>query len=312
MIPELPLKQLLSHKKYCTELSKLLFSGFYYAQIKRKKDNDMNTIESFVWEHLSGKAESTKETYRQVLVQFDRWLKGAGTDLSGFVRTDVQQYIDYLVAKKKSDGTINKTFNAIKSFCRYADKTKAMENIRVIRQPNILQQAPKALDRKETHRILREADRRGNLRDYAIVVLLLNTGLRVGELELLDRSDVHISERKGELAVRWAKGGKAATLPLNNEARRALTEYLNIRMDAHPALFLSNRLERISKRTVQYLMEKLGIHALRHTFITQLVRSGVDLSIVQVLSRHASADMILRYSKSSKEELEATVNHLVF
>jgi site-specific recombinase XerC len=57
-----------------------------------------------------------------------------------------------------------------------------VENIRVIKQPNILQQAPKALDRKETHRILRETDRRGNLRDYAIVVLLLNMGLLWGNL----------------------------------------------------------------------------------------------------------------------------------
>ncbi|OLN32461.1 tyrosine-type recombinase/integrase [Desulfosporosinus metallidurans] len=275
----------------------------------------MDAIESFVREHLSAKAETTKETYRQVLIQFDRWLKGTGTDLSGFVRTDVQQYIDYLVAKKKSAGTINKIFNALKSFCRYANKTKAIENIRVIKQPNILQQAPKALDKRETHRILRETDRRGNHRDYAIVVLLLNTGLRVGELVKLDRSDVEISERKGELTVRWAKGGKAATLPLNNESRKALTEYLDTRRtDNNPALFLSNRCERISKRTVQYLMEQLGInaHALRHTFITQLVRSGVDISIVQALSRHASADMILRYSKPAKEDLEETVNHLVF
>jgi len=61
-------------------------------------------------------------------------------------------------------------------------------------------------------------------------------------------------------------------------------------------------------------MEQVGInaHALKHTFITQLVRSGVDISIVQALSRHSSADMILRYSKPAKEVLEETVNKLVF
>lgn len=131
----------------------------------------------------------------------------------------------------------------------------------------------------------------------------------------LDRSDVQITVPKGEVTVRWAKGGKAATLPLNNESRKALTEYLDARRpDDHSALFLSNRCERISKRTVQHLMAQLGInaHALRHTFITQLVRSGVDISIVQALSRHASADMILRYSKPAKEDLEETVNQIVF
>lgn len=139
----------------------------------------MDTVELYILEHLSGKADTAKETYRQVLIQFEQWLIGTGTDLAGFVRTDVQQYIDYLVAKKKSAGTINKTFNAIKSFCRYADKTRAVESIRVIKQPSIIQQAPYALDKKETHRILKEVDRKGSLRDYAIVVLLVNTGLRV-------------------------------------------------------------------------------------------------------------------------------------
>jgi integrase/recombinase XerC/integrase/recombinase XerD len=57
-------------------------------------------------------------------------------------------------------------------------------------------------------------------------------------------------------------------------------------------------------------MEQLGINAnaLRH----KLVRSGADISIVQALSRHASADMILRYSKPAKEDLEETVNQLMF
>lgn len=274
----------------------------------------MSDIESFIEEHLASKAELTKETYRQALVQFERWLQATGIDLPGFVRTDVQTYMDYLTARKKSPATINKTFHAIKSYCRYVGKTKAVENIRVVKQPSVLQQAPKALDKKERLRILREVERNGNVRDYAIIVLLLNTGLRVGELVRLDRKDVEMSERKGTLTVRWGKGGKSAKLPLNNETRRALKEYIDTRRDSHPALFLSTWEERISKRAVQYLMEQLDInaHALRHTFITQLVRSGVDISVVQALSRHASVNMILRYSRPTEEELEEAVEQSLY
>jgi integrase/recombinase XerC/integrase/recombinase XerD len=271
-------------------------------------------IDNFIQEHLFNKAETTKETYRQALVQFEKWLMDTGTDLSDFVRTDVQMYIDYLAAGKKSAATINKVFNAIKSYCRYTGKMKSVENIRVIKQPDILNQAPKALDKKEMHRILREAEKKENPRDFCIIVLLLNTGLRVGELVKLDRSDVELSERKGEITVRWGKGGKAAKLPLNNEARRALKEYLDTRKDNHPALFLSNRGERISKRTVQHIMEQLGInaHALRHTFITRLVRNNVDFSVIQSLSRHASANMIIRYSKPSRQEIEEAINGIAY
>ena len=59
-------------------------------------------------------------------------------------------------------------------------------------------------------------------------------------------------------------------------------------------------------------METLGInaHALRHTFITNLVRAGAGISIIQVLSRHASADMILRYCKPREDDLESVLDKM--
>ncbi|WP_313640997.1 tyrosine-type recombinase/integrase [Paenibacillus sp.] len=65
------------------------------------------------------------------------------------------------------------------------------------------------------------------------------------------------------------------------------------RADSHPALFISNRQERISIRSVQHLMEKHGHNAPRHSFITGLVRAEEDISVIQSLSGHSSADMIL-------------------
>lgn len=274
----------------------------------------MSTIETYIQEYLSGKAITTQATYRQALTQFERWLSSAGTNLTGFIKVDVQQYLDYLTAKKKSAATIHKTHQAIKSFCRYTGNTKAIENIRMIKQPSALQQAPRALEKSEVRRVLREANNRYALRDHTIIVLLLNTGLRVGELVALDRDDVELGSRKGRLTVTWGKGGKTAKLPLNNEARHALGQYLTERKDSNPALFISNRERRIDRRTVQNRMATLGInaHALRHTFITNLVRSGADISIVQALSRHASADMILRYSKPTEDDLENALEKVVF
>jgi len=274
----------------------------------------MSSIETYIEEYLSGKAVTTQATYRQVLGQFECWLLSARTDLSSFIKADVQQYLDYLTAKKKSAATIHKAHQAIKSFCRYTGNTKAIENIRLIKQPSALEQAPKALEKSEVRRVLREANNKYTLRDQAIVILLLYTGLRVGELVALDRDDVELGGRKGRLTVAWGKSGKTAKLPLNNEARHALEEYLAERKDSNPALFISNREQRIDKRTVQSRMATLGInaHALRHTFITNLVRSGADISIVQALSRHASADMILRYSKPTEDDLENALEKVVF
>ncbi len=113
-----------------------------------------------------------------------------------------------------------------------------------------------------------------------------------------------LSDRKGVLKVRAGKGNKERILPLDAEVRRAIDKYLEERSDDQEALFISNRDKRISIRSVQYLLEQNNIHAhqLRHTFITGLVRANHDISIIQSLSGHSSADMILRYSKPTEED----------
>lgn len=268
-------------------------------------------LDKYLEQALRGKSQTTVTTYAHALTQFEKWLDGAGTDLQSFSRSDVQQYIDYLASKKRTASTINKIWNAIKSYCRWARKMDCVEDIAVIKQPDIKKQAPKALDRVERNRLLREIDRTANRRNIAIVTLLINSGLRVCELIGLDRQDVELSERKGEIRV-VGKGKKERTIPLNVEARRALMKYLEERTDIHPALFLSNRGQRISIRSVQHLFEQYGVnvHQTRHTFITGLVRAGEDISVIQSLSGHSSADMILRYSMPSEEDKQSAVDRL--
>jgi integrase/recombinase XerD len=71
-------------------------------------------------------------------------------------------------------------------------------------------------------------------------------------------------------------------------------------------------MERISVRSVQHLFEQYGfnVHQARHTFVTGLVRSGEDISVIQSLSGHASADMVLRYSMPTQEDRESAVEKL--
>ena len=145
----------------------------------------MSVIEAFIRDHLSGKADTTRATYRQALLQFERWLENAGTNMSDLIKADVQHYLDYLTDQKKSAATVHKTYQVIRSYCRYAGNTKATENIRLIKLPRTLDRAPKSLNKTELRRILRDVNKNGSLRDCTIIILLLNTGLRVGELTAL-------------------------------------------------------------------------------------------------------------------------------
>ncbi|ARU61968.1 integrase [Tumebacillus avium] len=269
-------------------------------------------LHRFVEEGLKGKSDTTIKTYEHAIKQFEEWLEGTGTNLEDYSRSDVQQYIDYLASKKKSAATINKVWNAIKTFSKWAGKRAAIEDISVVKQPDVKKQAPKGLDKIERNRLIRDMDRIGNKRDYAILMTLMMTGIRVSELVALDRDDVEIGERSGILKIRAGKGNKERSLPLNKEARRAIGKYIAERSDDLTPLFISNRQERISVRSVQHLLGQFGVHPhqLRHTYITGLVRANEDLAVIQSLSGHSSADMVLRYSQPSEEDKHRAVEKL--
>src|SRR5690242_7648725 len=128
----------------------------------------MTMLHRFLEEGLRGKSATTIRTYEHAIKQFDEWLQGAGTNLEEYSRSDVQQYIDYLASKKKTASTINKIWSAIKLFSKWSGKNTAIEDITVVKQPDIKKQAPKSLDTKERNRLIRELDRAGNARGYAI------------------------------------------------------------------------------------------------------------------------------------------------
>lgn len=145
----------------------------------------------------------------------------------------------------------------------------------------------RALSREQLHAVERESDRLGSSRDRAIMVLLLRTGLRIGEVSELDASDVRLTQRTGELVVRHGKGDRRRIVPLSRSARTALRAW-RIDRERHPSnpardegpLWLSRAGRRLSVRSIGKLvagvMAAAGVeesaHGLRHTVATQLVR----------------------------------------
>ena len=158
------------------------------------------------------------------------------------------------------------------------------------------------------------------LRDAAMVLTLLNTGLRVGELCALQMSDVLIGERKGSLVVRSGKGQKQRTIPLNGPARQLLSEWLAVRPEeTGHALFIGQRGERVEARSVQRAVEratttaglqKVSPHTLRHSFAKALLDEGVTLEKVATLLGHNSLNTTRIYTTPSEHDLEEAVSRL--
>lgn len=161
------------------------------------------------------------------------------------------------------------------------------------------------------------------LRDKAILELLFSSGIRISELVSLNRDSVNVG--KDEFSVR-GKGSKIRVVFLSTQARYWLKQYLQLRKDISPALFVSydraakkrsertRKEERLTPRTVQRLVERYakmaGItkhitpHTLRHSFATDLLANGADIRSVQTLLGHSSITTTQLYTHISDQHLK--------
>jgi integrase/recombinase XerD len=176
---------------------------------------------------------------------------------------------------------------------------------------NIKHIAPKSLERNERNQLFRDVERNVSLRDISIVYVLLLTGLRVSELCSLNREDLSMSERSGQIVV-IGKGKVSRTVPISVEYRLHLQRYLALRQDYDLALFMSNFNRRMTIRSVQHMLKKYGVHPhkLRHTFCRELVAAGIDISTVAELAGHADINMTRRYSKPTSIELQLAIDRV--
>jgi len=225
----------------------------------------------------------------------------------------------------RSPSSINRAIAAARSFCRFLYEEGRLETnpaqaLRSIRLGPPL--APKHLSVAEMERLLSlpDAATPTGRRDRALLVLLYNTGLRVGELCGLSREDVRLpAEGWGVLQV-VGKGRRLRRLPINRPAADALLAYLADRDDGEPALFLNRSGQRFSVRGIALLVnrylqaagitDRSGPHVLRHTFATHALRARPNLRAVQELLGHAWVTTTQRYTHLEMEDLQDQVEEL--
>jgi len=219
----------------------------------------------------------------------------------------------------RSPSSINRAIAATRSLCRFLYEEGRLETnpaqaLRSIRLGPPL--APKHLTVVEVERLLSlpDAATLTGRRDRAVLMLLYNTGLRVGELCALSRGDMRLpAEGWGLLQV----VGKGRRLPINRPAADALLAHLADRDDAEAALFLNRSGDRLSVRGIALLVnrylraagitDRSGPHVLRHTFATHALRVRPNLRAVQELLGHAWVTTTQRYTHLEMEDLQDQV-----
>jgi len=277
-----------------------------------------------------GLSTNTTDNYKFYLRRFADFAKQAGVASPAKISKElVHRYRLWLNRLKKGgEGLKKNTQNyhliALRGFLKYLVKTdvKSLEPEKV----ELAKQTPRQVDFLEgvdLERIL-EAPLKIDLpdiirrRDKAILELFFSTGLRVSELCKLKIENINL--KKDEFTVR-GKGAKLRMVFLSETARRWLGDYLKVRPDLNPYLFVSHdkaasgRDEQIglSPRSVQRLVEKYakvaGItkevtpHTLRHSYATDLLMNGADIRSVQAMLGHSSITTTQVYTHITDQQL---------
>ena len=271
--------------------------------------------------------DKSRQTYSWALMRYFDWLKMTGRRLSGLTPADIVGYKSYLLGRQLSPLTVSAYLSALRQFYCWTEVTLFYPNIaRSVKAPRMkkgFQKAPLSVEQvAQLMAYLKDK----SLRNYAIVNLILRTGLRTIEVSRLDVKDVFLKRGRRVLQV-WGKGmsGKDSLVILNDPAWEPIKEYLATRkgVKGTEPLFVTDgkghRGARLSTRSIQDICKQalraIGLdshefsaHSLRHSCAVMLMKNGADWKDVQRVLRHSSPVTTQIYTATIEEEIRLDYN----
>ena len=234
----------------------------------------------------------------------------------------VRAFLASLTQQRKKS-SIGRKVAALKGFFRFLLAAKRIEKdpLLLIHSPKQEKPLPAFLSVDDVFQLLGGVKLKSGLdvRDLAVLEVFYSTGIRVSELVGLNWADIDM--QLGIVRV-VGKGSKERIVPIGQVALDALEPYAqeqrkrwNLVCKGETAVFLNNRGERITTRSVARIVEKhlkqagiqikMGPHGLRHSFATHLLNSGADLRVIQELLGHESLSTTQRYTHLNLDQLTA-------
>ncbi|EFH82326.1 tyrosine-type recombinase/integrase [Ktedonobacter racemifer] len=257
-------------------------------------------------------------------------------------RNDLQR------TQRRATSTVNGQISALRAFCAWLTEEHYLEtnparHLKLVGRQEV--SSREGLDDAQVNALLRQArTSRDPLRNYAIVQVLLQTGIRLDECSQLTLDDIELGERSGRVTIRQGKGNKACMVPLNASVRQALAEYMASRLNCDPTvkavarhwpayssdsptipLWLSQKKGILTTSAMRQMIDVLvrdtatrglvpaqtSAHTLRHTFARNyLAEHPGDLVGLASLLGHTSLDTTRIYSLPTLEQLSTRVEQL--
>ncbi len=310
-----------------------------------KKEDFIDIFPSFIFEYLNytavikNRSDLTVIEYANDLYTFFRFLKQIRglvskevpfeeieikdltlEDVSSVTLNDAYMFLVYCKdSRDNNERTRARKATTLRMFYKYLTVQKRLLNenpLQELDSPKIKKTLPKYLTLDESLNLLNSVDGKFKERDYCIITLFLNCGMRLSELVSLNLSDI----RSNNTIVVTGKGNKERTIYLNNACIDAINAYLPFRsvdgVKDKDALFISRQKSRISPKTVQFIvkntLEKAGLkdrdlstHKLRHTAATLMYQHGnVDVLAIKEMLGHESLSTTQIYTHIMDEQLQ--------
>ncbi len=252
--------------------------------------------------------------------------------IKNITQEDIYEFLMYADGTRKNLAAAKaRKLSALKGFFKYLQVKRMMieENPAInIESPKQKGSLPKFLSVEESLLLLEavknDRESKSRVRDYAIITLFLNCGMRVSELAGINLNDV---DREFRSMTVTGKGNKQRIIYLNSACKAALSDYYLERTGAahaksnSPAMFLSNREQRISVKTVQWLVYKYlelagleskhySVHKLRHTAATLMYQTGqVDVRVLKDILGHEQLNTTQIYTHVSNKNMEQAMEN---
>ena len=272
------------------------------AETKPEEDDSNDFIAMFIAaKRIEGCSEKTLKYYQTTI---DAMVSSLGKNVRHILTEDLRAYLtEYQSKNQSSRVTIDNIRRILSSFFSWLE-----DEDYIIKSPaRRIHKVKAALTIKETYTDEALEKMRDNCeepRDLALIDMLASTGMRVGELVLLNRDDINFEERE---CVVFGKGSKERMVYFDARAKIHLQNYLQERTDDNPALFVSLRAphERLKiggiERRLRELGKRLDIekvhpHKFRRTLATMAIDKGMPIEQLQQLLGHKRIDTTLQYA----------------
>lgn len=258
----------------------------------------------------------TIEWYKGILKPLGRFLAAYGIDKpENATPTLLRSHLDHLKANGHCSGTLFRTYGALRCFFHFLSRERMIpaNPMSLVEKPRKEKKLIQALTSDQARILLAQPDLKtfGGLRGWTIMILILDTGLRLAEVVALRRDQIDF---QNNILRVLGKGRKERTTPIGHATRRALEAYAQVRGSGGVLFFLARSGRPLRRRYLQGALKRYGRragiegvrvspHSLRHTFAIQYVKNGGDAFSLQAILGHASLDMVRNYVNLARRDV---------